>query len=333
MAYDKEILSAALRELETERTEREQRLSHRRATVYAQIPRIRAIDENLRGAAASVVRTALESGADPTAAVERLRDRNLALQRERESLLVQNGFARDALSLRPSCPICSDLGYVGTRLCSCMKTRYAKKLTERLSTILPINDQNFESFQFGFYSNRPDSRMGISPYENIEYNFHKCRDYAQNFSEHSGNLLLYGSAGLGKTFLSTAIAKSVSEHGFSVAYDTAISILSHFETEKFGGQNAASASHHIRKYKNADLLIIDDLGAELTTAFTTSALYGLLNHRLMVCRPVIINTNMMPGDIEKRYSPAIASRILGEFTQLRFFGEDIRLQKRRQRGL
>ncbi|MGE4548023.1 MAG: ATP-binding protein [Intestinibacillus sp.] len=333
MAYDKEILSETLRELETERAERERELSERRAEVYEQVPRIRVIDDTLRGAAASVVRAALESGDDPTEAVARLRDRNLSLQRERTSLLIQNGFAADYLSLRPSCPVCADLGYIGTRPCECLKARYARRLTERLSTILPIADQNFESFRFDCYSEMPDARMGISPRENMDYNFDQCSEYARHFNEHSGNLLLYGSAGLGKTFLSTCIAKVVAERGFSVAYDTAIAILGHFETEKFGGFNAENAARQIHKYKNADLLIIDDLGAELTTAFTVSALYGLLNHRLMVRRPMIVNTNLLPGELEKRYSPAIASRILGEFTQLRFFGEDIRLLKRRKGGL
>lgn len=332
MAYDKEILSATLRELEMERAERERELSERRTEVYGQVPRIRAIDEELRRAAAGVVRAALESGDDPTVAVARLRDRNLALQKERETLLMQNGFAPDYLSLRPSCPVCADLGYIGTHPCECLKARYARKLTERLSTILPVADQNFESFRFDYYSEKPDARMGISPRENIEYNFDECSEYARHFTAHAGNLLLYGSAGLGKTFLSTCIAKTVSERGFSVAYDTAINILGHFETEKFGGADAAGAVRQIRKYQDADLLIIDDLGAELTTAFTTSALYSLLNHRLMVRRAMIINTNLVPGELEKRYSPAIASRILGEFSQLRFFGEDIRLIKRHRGG-
>ena len=333
MAYDKEILSETLRELEAERAGRERELAERRSEVYEQVPRIRAIDDTLRGAAAAVVRTALETGADPSEAIAHLRDRNLALQQERTTLLIQNGFAADYLSLRPSCPVCADLGYVGTRPCECLKARYARRLTERLSTILPIADQNFESFRFDYYAEQPDSRIGLSPRENMDYNFDQCSEYARHFGEHSGNLLLYGSAGLGKTFLSTCIAKAVAERGFSVAYDTAITILGHFETQKFGGLDAENAARHIRKYQNADLLIIDDVGAELTTAFTVSALYSLLNHRLMVRRPVILNTNLVPGELEKRYSPAIASRILGEFTQLRFFGDDIRLLKRRRGGL
>lgn len=332
MAYDKEILSDTLRELEAERAQREQELTQRRAEVYAEITRVRAIDDTLRSTAAAVLRAALESGDDPTEAVSRLRDQNLALQAERARLLTQHGFASDYLSLRPACPVCADLGYVGTEACECLKARYAKRLTERLSVILPIKDQNFETFQMDFYAQQPDARMGLSPRDNMEYNFEECWDYARHFGKQSRNLLLYGAPGLGKTFLSTCIAKAVSERGFSVAYDTAIAILGYYEAEKFGSANAQAATQYIRKYRRADLLIIDDLGAELTTSFTISALYDIINGRLMAKKPMIINTNLNPVELEKRYSAAIASRVLGEFSQLRFFGEDIRLMKRRRQA-
>lgn len=332
MGFDKEVLSNTLRELEAERTQREQELAARRTEVYAVIPRIRVIDDTLRSTAAAVLRASLESDSDPSTAVLKLRDRNLTLQHEKTQLLIHNGFAEDYLSLHPSCTKCADLGYIGTEPCDCLMTRYAKRLTEQLSTILPIKDQNFETFQIDFYPQQPDARMGLSPRENMEYNLEQCWHYAHYFGKQKRNLLLYGPPGLGKTFLSTCIAKTVSEHGFSVAYDTAINILSHFETEKFGGANAQNAAKHIYKYQHAELLIIDDLGAELTTAFTVSALYGILNHRLMAHRAMILNTNLLPGDLEKRYSPAIASRILGEFSQLRFFGEDIRILKHRRGG-
>ncbi len=330
MAYDKEILSDTLRELERERTQREQELAARRAAVYAAIPRAKQIEDTLRSTAASVVRAALESGDDPTAAIDRLRERNLALQRERAALLTEHGYAPDYLSLQPACPACADLGYIGTEPCACLKSRYARNLTARLSTVLPIRDQNFDTFNLMLYAVQPDARIGLSPRENMEYNLEQCRAYAARFGSECRNLLLYGSPGLGKTFLSSSIAKAVSERGFSVAYDTAITILSHCESEKFGGPDAQNAARMLRKYRDAALLIIDDLGAEMTTAFTTSALYSLINDRLMTRRPMIVNTNLLPSDLERRYSPAIASRFLGEFSQLRFFGEDIRLLKRRR---
>lgn len=330
MTFQKDILAEVLRELEKNRAAHEAELAERRQAVYEQSPRIRQIDTALQSTAASVIRASLESGEDPTAAVAALRERNLTLQEERRQLLRSLGLPGDYLAVRYDCPACSDLGYIGSKPCECLKARYIRKLTERLSTVLPIRDQNFEAFRLDYYSDVPDSRIGMSPRMCMEMNFNKCRRYADSFSLGSPNLLLYGSAGLGKTFLSTSIAKVVSERGFSVAYDTAINILSSYENAKFGTGDPGEAKAAIRRYEAADLLIMDDLGTELSTAFTTSAFYHLLNTRLMSRRPMIINTNLLPDRFEAQYSAAIASRLLGEFTPLRFLGEDIRQRKRRE---
>lgn len=330
MRFNREILSAVLREMDAENNARTALFSEHRKEIYAQIPRICEIDRLLSNTAAAVLHTALQNGTDPTEAVEQLRQKNLDLQAERRQLLLQHGYPTNYLDESPICSACSDTGYVGTQPCDCLKKRYAARLTEELSTILPIGKQNFEHFRLDYYSTTLDARLGLSPRENIEFNRDTCHQYANHFSLDAPNLLLYGSTGLGKTFLSSCIAKVVSEHSFSVAYDTAIRIFSSYESVKFGSPDAAEAARRIRKYEQCDLLIIDDLGTEMATAFTISTLYGLLADRLMRRRPMIINTNLLPTDFEKRYSPAIASRLTGEFVPLRFFGEDIRTAKRRE---
>ena len=329
MKFNRDTLSAVLREMERERQERENALERRRHAVYAEIPAIRAIDYKLSGTASAVMRAALESGDDPTEAIERLRDDNLRLQKERASLLMQNGYPEDYLTYQPGCSACWDTGYQETVLCDCVRKRYSQKLTDDLSTILPIHDQNFSSFDIRYYPDRVDARLGASPRDVMQNNYEDCLCYAQTVGLHKDNLLLYGSTGLGKNFLSTSIAKYISENGFSVAYDTAIQVFGSYESVKFNSADAQEASERIRKYENADLLIIDDLGTEMQTAFTVSAFYSLLSSRLMKGRPMIINTNLMPLELEKRYSAAISSRLRGEFKHLRFIGEDIRLLKKR----
>lgn len=329
MAYDKKLLAAARRELERDRAARTDELEERRRAVYAREPRIRAIDRELSATAASVLRAALESGGDPASAIEQLRERNLSLQAERASLLGQLGLPGDYLTDKPLCPKCGDTGYDGSATCSCVRERYARLLKEQLSTVLPIQDQNFSRFNMNYYSTRPDARLGLSPRENMEYNLDECKAYAANFGKDSPNLLLYGSTGLGKTFLSTCIAEAVSARGFSVAYDTAINIVAAYETIKFGNGDGEAAAERAARYERADLLIIDDMGTEMGTAFTVSALYNLINNRLMAKRPMIVNTNLMPEALSEKYSPAVASRLLGEFMALRFFGDDIRLLKKK----
>lgn len=330
MAYDKKLLAAARRELERERVARSEAFEERRREVYVRQPRIRAIDRTLSQTAAAVLKAALNNGNDPTAAIEGLRQQNLALQAERADLLRGMGFPSDYLTEKPQCEICGDTGYAGSATCACVKERYARLLREQLSTVLPIRDQNFARFNMEYYSTRPDKRLGLSPRENMEYNLDECKAYAKNFGAQSPNLLLYGSTGLGKTFLSSCIAEAVAARGFSVAYDTAINIVAAYETIKFGGGNGEEAAERAARYERADLLIIDDMGTEMGTAFTVSALYNLINNRLMAGRPMIVNTNLPPNALSEKYSPAVASRLLGEFVSLRFFGDDIRLLKKPQ---
>lgn len=324
MAYEKTILSAVLRQLEASRSEHEAQAERRRTELYTRIPRLRAIDRELQATCANAVRAALDTGIDPEHAISQLRDRNLALQDEKRALLLQNGLSPDYLTPTYDCAECNDTGYADGHLCRCVRDKYAAEQTRRLSTILPIDTENFSSFDFNYYSNTVDQRLGKSPRFIMQVNYKQCRQFADSFGSSYQNLLLFGSAGLGKTFLSSCIARAVSERGFSVAYDTAIHVFACFEAVQFRGDNPDEAAEQLEKYRSADLLILDDLGTEMATAFTTSCLYDLLNTRLMQRRPMIINTNLIPTDLEKRYSPAIASRILGEFQPLRFIGDDIR---------
>ena len=330
MGYDKKLLAEARRELERERASRSEAFEERRREVYAREPRIRAIDRTLSQTAAAVLKAALNTGGDPAAAIKGLRQQNLALQAERAGLLSRMGLPADYLTEKPMCEKCGDTGYAGSATCDCVKERYAKLLRKQLSTVLPIRDQNFARFNMEYYSTRPDKRLGLSPRENMEYNLDECKAYAKNFGAQSPNLLLYGSTGLGKTFLSSCIAEAVAARGFSVAYDTAINIVAAYETIKFGGGNGEEAAERAARYERADLLIIDDMGTEMGTAFTVSALYNLINNRLMARRPMIVNTNLPPEALSEKYSPAVASRLLGEFISLRFFGDDIRLLKKQK---
>ena len=154
----------------------------------------------------------------------------------------------------------------------------------------------------------------------MERTFRRCRRYAREFGAGAPSLLFTGGPGLGKTFLSACIARAVADNGFSVVYDTAGKLFSDFEAVKFGGNQQDLT----RKYLQCDLLIIDDLGTEMTTQFTQSVLYRVLNDRLLENRPVIVSTNLSDQALRQRYSAPIASRLLGAFEVCLFLGQDIR---------
>ena len=156
-----------------------------------------------------------------------------------------------------------------------------------------------------------------------------CRRFADNFPNVSSNLLMQGDTGLGKTYLSACIARVVADKGCSVCYDSAFTALEYFDRQKFGrdAEDWESADRRVKRMLDCDLMILDDLGTEMTTPMSLSALYTLINTRLVNGKRMIISTNLMDEDIKKRYTPQIASRLVGEFLHLPFAGRDIRLIK------
>lgn len=339
MMYNKKILAAAWREQKRDCAAHEERLAARKRKIYEKQPRIRAIEREMASTSASVLRVALMSDGDPEEAIYRLRDSNLALQRERESLLLAMNLPKDYLVDKPLCPKCKDTGYVNTQLCECMIRRYKRLLQRQLAMEMPMDYPRFDSFRMDYYSKVPNSQLdGYSAYDNMQRNLQTSKRYAETFSKESGNLLLFGSTGLGKTFLSTCIANVVAAQGFSVIYDTVNHIIAVYEVLRFPSKNKTQdnqdnpdnlvASERVAQYENADLLIIDDMGAELINTFTVSVLYHLINSRLISHSPMIINTCLHPREISKKYSRAISSRLRGEFELLRFVGDDIRERKR-----
>jgi len=256
-----------------------------------------------------------------------LRDRNLELQAERAELLAAHGYPTDALDDRPFCAKCGDTGWQGSRMCSCLKELCTQAQIRELSSLLPLGEQSFDSFDLSYYSPLPWRDEELTPRDNMELVRETCYRYASRFGcGELKNLLLSGAPGLGKTFLSACIAREVSQRGFSVVYDTACNIFAQFEAQKF--ERDASARDGTRRYLGCDLLIMDDLGSEMATPLVQASLYTLINSRLVADKSTVISTNLSIADAARRYTPQIASRLEGEFRILPFYGEDIRLQKK-----
>ena len=326
MAYDGKIMRRVLRQFEEDRQAREERFQAKRESVFCRQPRLREIDGELRSTMSRIITSALRHGTDPGPAVEVLREENLRIQEEKRQLLTQMGLPQDCLDEKPACALCGDTGYRNGQVCRCLRQYYAREQQKELSRMLDLGSQSFDTFSLDWYPQEYDSSFGSSARENMEKVYDICADYAHQFGKYPGNLLLFGAPGLGKTFLSAAIAREVSGNGWSVVYDTAGRIFQRFEAQKFTREE--DAGDDVDRVLNCDLLILDDLGTEMTTAFVQSALYQIVNTRLMEKKSTILNTNLMPGEIARRYSPQLASRIEGEYQLLPFFGEDIRKLKK-----
>ncbi|WP_294534841.1 ATP-binding protein [uncultured Pseudoflavonifractor sp.] len=333
MAYEQNVLRRAAERLEDQRRRREEAQNARRREIYAAIPRVAEIDRQLRRTIVDIIAASLRQGNDPVPAIGAVRDKNLDLQAERADLLVAHGYPADALDDKPACPRCNDTGWRGAVMCDCLKSLCAQEQIKELSKLLDLGEQSFDTFSLDVYSPSPWRGSGISPRENMEMVYEICLNYAQKFGRfYFNNLFLSGAPGLGKTFLSACIARTVSENGFSVVYDTAVNVFSRFEDRKFSrdAEDTREARDETRRYLSCDLLILDDLGSEMTTPFVQSALYTLINSRLTADRRTVISSNLSMEDVRRRYAPQIASRLEGEYRVLPFFGEDIRLLRKQR---
>ncbi|MCD8116566.1 MAG: ATP-binding protein [Oscillospiraceae bacterium] len=327
---DGKLLALARREKENIRRQSVQEDRRRHQIAYARVPELRQLDDAIAGLMGSAVSAALGEGTDLT----RARQESLDLQARRAELLVENGWPIDWLDGAWACPKCRDTGYVQGQICSCLTALYEQERAKDLSTLLKLGGETFGSFDLNYYDSAPDPATGISPRQQMETVFGICYDYALHFGKNSMNLLFQGSTGLGKTFLSACIAREVSQRGFSVVYETAVAALGAYERERFsrGEGEAEEAASQTRRLTGCDLLILDDLGTELVTEFSKSALYTLINARLLAGKKTVISTNLTPAQIERRYTPQIVSRLEGEYQTLLFVGTDIRRLKK-ERGL
>ena len=330
MAYDGKILRRAAARYDEDRQRRAEQFRARQRSCYAKEARLEEIDRELGQTMAKIIASGFRRGVDPRSAIEALKEENLALQRERGALLAAMGRPADWLEPKPLCPDCGDSGWIGGRMCACLRAYYVREQNAELSRLLDLGTQSFDTFDIRYYSDTETYGRRRSARENMERNRDTCHGFAHYFPSKLKNLLLTGDPGLGKTFLSACIARTVSEKGFSVVYDTAAHIFSRFEAQKFRRDGEPDdAGDDVARFLRCDLLILDDLGTEMTTGFVQSALYQLVNTRLMQDKCTVISTNLSPAELGERYGAALCSRILGEYELLPFYGEDIRRLKKR----
>ena len=325
MAYSMEVVKRARDRLAQAKEDRESENRQHLAEAYDRVPRIREIDILLRRTMAQAAQAAFLQGSDGKELLEQARRENLGLQRERQQL-VDTYFEEGFLDESPICDRCGGSGYVGAAMCECLKELCRQEQKREISVLSGSRD-NFNQFRLDYYSDQYDPKLGGSPRMIMEKNLKICREYAAWFSGNSGNLLFMGGTGLGKTFLSACIARTVADRGFSVVYESATHMFSKMERVKFN--NDQELRGEVENYSRCDLLILDDLGTEMPGQFVTAALYSLLNDRLMAGMPMVISTNLNADELGRRYSPQIASRLLGSFNCRRFEGEDIRWIKGR----
>lgn len=330
MGYNKENFRRIRASFATKALRAHEEADLRREEVYRTVPAMRELDASLSSFGVRVMQNAMGDPALAEEGIAALRAENVRILKERRKLLVQNGYTEDYTDPHYECTVCSDTGFTGIKMCACMRRALIEAGMQSSGLGALMKKQSFENFSLDFYRAKPEEHRMMSE------NYRVLREYANGFTIEENqpmpqSFLFLGGTGLGKTHLSTSIARVVIERGYDVFYNTAVGMISDFEFRRFGNGIAAEGTDDTQRYTDCDLLIIDDLGTEVVNQFTLSCLYHVLNTRLNMEKPTIVSTNLMPTELRKVYSDRIASRLMGEFRVVPFYGIDVRKQKIQQR--
>lgn len=296
-------------------------------TAYAQIPELSQIDARIAQISLDKLRAHFDGRADDTDLPRSI----AALTEERQALLQLHGFPGDYLELHYDCPLCRDTGYIENRKCSCFRNAEIALLYDQSNISAALQEENFDRCNLDYYARELTNPVtGTSSYDNARRVLALCRNFTEHFGDTFDNLFFYGDTGVGKTFFSHCIAKELIDRSYCVIYFTAFDLFDLFARHTFSTTEEARELHG--NIFDCDLLIIDDLGTELTNSFVSSQLFLCINERLLRKKSTIISTNLSLDRFAEIYSERTFSRISSGYTMLKLFGHDIRIQKRIQKN-
>lgn len=308
----------ANKELEEIRTKNRLLLQKRRSEVMKKAPQLEDIEKRLAVGGSQLISCVLKRGEG----FNEIKDGIKALRSEKASLLVKNGFSADYLDDIYSCPRCADTGFVDGKRCSCLKNLIIKYIGANSNLTERMRHQRFESFDFSLF----EQQEGVynKALKVARVLCEKAMKFSETFDKTGENFLITGNAGTGKTFLSSCIANRALERGKSVYYQTAYKLFETFEKSKFDKYDDSDADETVKYIYDVDLLIIDDLGTEFVTQFTSAVFFDLINTRALAGKSTVISTNLGFEDLSEIYSQRILSRFTGDYNIMQTVGGDLR---------
>ncbi len=305
---------------------RNRRLTQERMDeVYKKAPQLKTIQDDIASASVEAARNKLE---DNIQGYEDAKAKVNALKAQKETLLKTLGVTNDYFEPIYTCKNCKDTGYVNGEKCHCFKQATINVVYSQSNIKDILERENFSTFSYQYYSDEEINPVTkLSSLETVHCAVNECKHFIDDFDHKPKNLFFYGDTGVGKTFLSNCVAKELLEKGYSVIYFTAFQLFDILSKGVFNKDADAIAAH--QNIFDCDLLIIDDLGTELANAFTSSQLFLCVNERILRQKSTIISTNLNMSEMVELYSERTSSRITSNYTVIKLFGDDIRIQKRR----
>ena len=310
---------AIMREYDNQRLENMHALNSRIQGVYNRFPEIKQIDTQISELAENFAQSFTK---EHVMSFEEYRRKLSDLRMEKEALLKCYRIDPQMLQMQYHCPDCKDTGYIENEKCHCFKQRIIDEMYQQSNLREILNAENFSTLSYQYYDQENMEKMQIA----IE----TCKKFTENFDKTFENILLCGTVGIGKTFLSNCIAKELLDQGHSVLYLSAFQLFDLMAKNSFSG-NSTKEESVAKQYPHifeSDLLIIDDLGTELANSFTMTGFFLVINERILRKKSTIISTNLSPEEILTTYTERCASRIISNYTMLKLSGSDIRLKKK-----
>ncbi len=278
-------------------------MKYRKEMVYEKIPEIKDIEEKLALTGIKVSRLILSNPEESKRLMAELKHETNRLQKEKAFLLTENNTPLTFLDVEHVCDMCKDTGFVPSgKKCQCFKQKIVDRTYEMSNISTILERDNFDNFNMDLFSKEIAEGKTTSPYDNMREILAHAEGFVHNFKKNeTPNLLLFGSTGLGKTYLCSCIAKSLIDKGYLVVYQTAFQITEIMEAYKFGKNIDAITRQKYHLLFNSDLLVIDDLGTEMTNTFTNVELFNVINTRLMNNKKIVISTNLEPSELRNIY--------------------------------
>ncbi len=317
MSLSKEQHDFIMRGYESRQLDNHHQLVKRRQRVYTLIPEYKLLEEEVASTSVERARMLLD-GNEAGLQDYRLRIANNASRRE--ALLTEHNLPSDYLDPIYTCSDCQDTGYIHGEKCHCFRKQEITLLYEQSNIQEMIERENFSTLSYEYYKGEDLTR-----FQNA---VNVSKDFIAGFHTHYQNLFFYGTVGTGKSFLSGCIARELLSQSYSVIYFSANSLFETLSRYSFDIKSKESLYNFYKDLYNCDLVIIDDLGTEVTNSFVTSQLFGLLNERHLRQKSTIISTNLSLEELRDRYSDRVFSRITSNYSICKLTGQDIRIQKK-----
>ena len=309
--------NAIIRSYEEKQRKSRHALEANTERVYQTIPGFEELDRQVSAISIAHGRRLL-NGDDH--ALEDLKINLKEIAAKKAALLSDYGFPKDFLEPVYECPLCKDTGYIGNRKCNCFRNAEIELIYEQSNIKNLLKSDNFDHLSYEYYDGEDLTRFQKAVQE--------CQNFIKTFNSDYRNLFFYGTVGTGKSFLSCCVARELINAGKLVIYFSSSQLFEVLSKYTFDKDSKEATSGIYEDIYECDLLIIDDLGTELTNAFVSSQLFACLNNRHLRKKATIITTNLSLEELRDKYSDRIFSRITSNYEMYKLTGKDIRITKK-----